>query len=117
MLLNEDERALLRARGVIVFEKCDACGNPITQSFVWKFAGKPETYCSQVCRDGVARTPGKCEYCGASLEGKRRGTRFCGSKCRMRFIRSHPDGRDVANPAQVEETPNIGNSDLAVSSS
>ena len=87
MLLNETERVVLRERGIVVFEKCDRCGKPILESFTWTFAGKPEVYCSQLCRDGVARTPGKCQYCRSSLDGKRRGTRFCNAKCRMRFVR------------------------------
>ena len=90
MLLTEAERALLRERRIVVFEKCDTCRKPILESFTWTFAGKPEVYCSQLCRDGVARTPGKCEWCGASLEEKKRGTKFCAKKCRMRFIRANP---------------------------
>ena len=113
MLLNEAERALLRERGIVVFEKCDTCGKPLMESFCWKFAGKPEVYCSQVCRNGVPRTPGKCAWCQAPLEGKRRSAQFCGKKCRMRHVRANT--APVADLQQGKDSSNIGNGALVES--
>ena len=105
MLLTEEERGeLSRRHGVWVSEACDKCGKPILDSVTWTRRGKPEVFCSQVCRDGVAHTPGECELCGTVLDGKRRGTRFCGSKCRKRFVR---------DPHKVGDGRNIADTDLA----
>jgi hypothetical protein len=46
--------------------------------------GDPGVWCSRLCRDGVEHEAGACQACGVSLDGKRRGTRFCSDVCRMR---------------------------------
>ena len=45
-----------------------------------------------------------CRYCGASLEGRREGTRFCDSTCRSAaWHRRHPErGHRGETPASVE---------------
>lgn len=106
-LTEEQSRDLLRRHGVWIKERCDRCGKAILKSYTWTRQGQPEVYCLQVFRDGVARTPGKCDYCGAVLEGKRRWTRFCGERCRKRFVR---------DPQRVQDSPNIADSGLVESS-
>jgi hypothetical protein len=43
-----------------------------------------------------------CLECGDSLDGKRQGSRFCSSKCRKRFSRSHN------NPANAKKDRDHG---------
>ena len=83
MKLTASELFYVRSQGLYVTEKCDACGKLLNQTFRYTIAGEPEVYCSAGCRDlaffGDTReakkrsTPGKCVYCGATFEGKRRG--------------------------------------------
>ncbi len=103
MQLNEAERSLLAQHGIYVFEKCDNCHKPITNSLTWKLRNRKEIYCSQYCRDGVKRIAGNCQGCGLSLSGRRRGIRFCGPSCRMRFVRDSRKsgiGQNNANTPQ-----------------
>jgi hypothetical protein len=98
MKLTAAELACLRSQGVYIIEKCDGCGTLLNQTFRYTRAGKPEAYCSAACRDLVffgdrreARkhsTPGKCVYCGATLEGKRRGALYCDEVCKKRVART-----------------------------
>jgi len=83
MKLIAAELAYVRAHALCITEKCHGCGKLMNQPFRYTIAGNPEAYCSAACRDLVffgdrreARkhsTPGKCVYCGATLDGKRRG--------------------------------------------
>ena len=45
-----------------------------------------------------------CEFCGASLEGRREGTRFCDVSCRSAaWHHRHPErGRHGETPTEVE---------------
>src|ERR1022692_2919377 len=100
MKLTALELAYVRARGLYITEKCDACGKLLNQTVRYAITGKPEIYCSAVCRDLVffgdqhevikRATPGKCAYCGATLEkeAKRRDALYCGGKCKKRAARA-----------------------------
>lgn len=69
--------------GVCANEACDKCGKVLAE-VRWTRRDMPETYCSQLCRDGVERAKGRCDACGVDLAGKRRGARWCSDVCRMR---------------------------------
>jgi hypothetical protein len=94
MRLSLRELASVRTYGLYLFEKCDGCGKLLNQTFRHTIAGKSEVYCTATCRDLVffgnckeptkRSTPGKCVYCRASLEGKRRGRRYCDEICKKR---------------------------------
>jgi len=128
MKLTAAELALVRAQGLYITEKCDACGKLLNQTFRYTIAGKPQVYCSAVCRDLTFfgdpqeakkhSTPGKCLYCGGTLEGKRRGALYCDEKCKKRAARTgraqstaEPQitgtlpqlNQRVANPKTVEQ--------------
>ena|SRR6516162_1542327 len=100
MKLTTLELACVRSRGFYVTEKCDACGKLLNQTVHYTIAGTPEVFCSAACRDLLFfrdhkeaikhSTPGKCAFCGSSLQGRKRGTLFCDDVCRMRYSR----GRD-----------------------
>lgn len=84
MRLTETQSCeLLAKHGVYVTEACGACGKILGHvRFTW-FGQKGE-WCSRICRDGVEHTIGKCRGCGTELAGKRKGSLFCNSTCRMR---------------------------------
>ena len=42
-----------------------------------------------------------CEACGASLEGRRRGARFCSSSCRTRAFKSRAKGPSTPEPQET----------------
>jgi len=121
MKLTTSELAYVRSQGLYITEKCDHCGKLLNQTVRYTIAGKPEVYCSARCRDlvffGDSReakkrsTPGKCVYCGATLEGKKRGSIFCDDVCRMR----HSRVREGKGTRRVEEsrTPTQSNQLLA----
>jgi hypothetical protein len=83
MKLTSAELVSVRAQGLFLTQKCDGCGKALNQTFRYTIAGRPEAFCSALCRDNAffadrreARKhskPGKCVYCRATLEGKRRG--------------------------------------------
>ena len=78
MKLTPTELGYVRSHGLYVTEKCDACGKLLNQTVRYTITGRPEVYCSSICRDLVFfgdRTqaikhskPGKCAY---SDEGDR----------------------------------------------
>jgi len=121
MKLTSIELACLRAQGLYVTEKCDGCGKLLNQSVRYTITGKPEVYCSAVCRDLAffrdrreARkhsTPGRCTYCGATLKGKRRGARYCDEIRKKRAARAER-GRSTAQP-QITGTPTQLNQQVA----
>jgi len=109
MKLTAAELAYVRAQGLHITDKCDGCGKLLTQTLRYTIAGNTGAYCSAACRDLVffgdrreARkhsNPGRCVYCGAILEGKRRGALYCDEVCKKRAART---GR-----AQSTEEPQI----------
>jgi hypothetical protein len=82
-LTAEQEARAFAAYGVCGNEACDRCGKVLAE-VRWTRRDMPETYCSQLCRDGVERTKGRCDGCGVDLAGKRRGARWCSDSYRMR---------------------------------
>ena len=121
MKLTTAELTYVRSQGLYVTEKCDGCGRLLNQTFRYTIAGKPEAYCSAACRDLVffgdrreARkhsTPGKCAYCGATLEGKRRGALYCDEVCKKRLAKTRMV-QSTAEP-QVTGTPSLSNQRVA----
>ena len=121
MELTSAEVAYVRSQGLYITEKCDGCGKLLNQTVRYTITGKPEVYCSARCRDLVffgdpreakkRSTPGKCMYCGGSLEGKRRGALHCDETRKKRAARS---GRahSTAEP-QIAGTPTQSNQLLA----
>ena len=53
MKLTARELAYVRSQGLYITEKCDACGKLLNRSFRYTITGKPEVYCTGVCRDLV----------------------------------------------------------------
>lgn len=98
MNLTDSETSYLRSLGLFIREKCDGCRKALNQTCRYTITGKPEVYCSALCRDTVLfgcvetakrhNTPGRCAFCGATLKGKRRGAIYCGEACRKRDSRS-----------------------------
>jgi hypothetical protein len=82
-LTVEQQAAVFAAYGIWVNEACDRCTRLLAEV---RYTRKdmPETYCSRLCRDGVARLKGRCDGCGVDLTGKRRGARWCSHTCQMR---------------------------------
>jgi hypothetical protein len=107
MKLTATELLCVRTQGLYLTDKCDGCGKLLNQAVRYTIAGKPEVYCSAGCRDltffgdtGEAKkrsTPGKCVYCGASLDGKRRGALYCDEICKKRAARAGRS-RSTAEP-------------------
>lgn len=121
MKLTTAELAFVRSLGLFIRQKCGGCGKLLNQSFRYTISGKAEIYCSAACRDRVffgdrweaqkRSTPGKCVYCGASLQGKRPGALYCDAVCRMRA-----DRRAKAQLAREDEksrTPTQPNQGVA----
>lgn len=117
MMLSAPEFAYVRSQGLYITEKCDGCGKLLNQTFMYTISGKPEVYCSAVCRDTAffgdrheakkCFTPGKCVYCGGSLEGKRRGALYCDEVCKKRMARKEK-GNSMAE-AELSGTPSQSN--------
>jgi len=82
-LTAEQQATGLGEHGVCANEACDKCGRVLAE-VRWTRRDLPETFCSQLCRDGVERGFGRCNGCGVDLAGKRRGARWCSDTCRMR---------------------------------
>lgn len=82
-LTVEQQAKAFAAYGVCVNEVCDRCGKVLAE-VRWTRRDMRETYCSQLCRDGVERSISRCDGCGVDLAGKRRGARWCSDTCRMR---------------------------------
>ena len=108
MKLTAAELAHVRSEGLFITEKCDGCGALLNQTCRYTITGKPETYCSPLCRDAVffgdrldaekRARPGKCVNCGGSLSGKKRGALYCDDACRKACGRKIPVSRDAATP-------------------
>jgi hypothetical protein len=120
MKLTSAELAYVRSQGLYITDKCDGCGKVLNQTVRWTITGKPEVYCSAKCRDLVffeerreARkrvNSGKCGYCGASLQGKRRGAFYCDHLCQIRAHR-RSNGAMTGKP-QITVTPTQQNQQL-----
>ena len=83
LLTVQQSYVLLATHCVFARECCDRCGQLLGAV---RFARKNDSgvWCSRECRDGArAHVLGKCQGCGASLGGKRRGTKWCGDYCRL----------------------------------
>ena len=97
--------AYVRSQAIYVTERCDGCGMLLNQSYRYTLFGRPEVFCSALCRDSrffadqneakKHSTPGKCVYCGALLKDKRRGSIYCEEKCRKAFGRRGPMKRNT----------------------
>ena len=98
-LTETQSRALLAKHGVYVTEACDTCGQILGPIRFTRYGQKGE-WCSRFCRDGVEHKAGVCRGCGASLEGKKKGTSYCDRTCRMRAVRA-----GVQNHEKIVNTP------------
>ncbi len=114
MKLTPAELAYVRAHDFYVTEKCDGCKKLLNQTVHYAIAGRPEVYCSAGCRDLAffgdtpeakkRSTPAKCVYCGATLEGKRRGALYCDEICKKRVARTGR-AQSTAEPQITGTTP------------
>jgi hypothetical protein len=106
MNLTAAEVVAVRALGLFLIEKCNGCGRALNQTFRYTIAGRPEVFCSALCRDtaffadrGEARkhsTPGKCAYSRtARVASKGSGA---GPSTVTRLARSERQERDGLNP-------------------
>jgi len=87
-LTREQTEKICREHGSWVNEACDKCG-AILGPVRYTRRGEEGEWCSRECRDGdKAITPGRCCGCGASLQGKRRGAKWCSDTCRDRVNHS-----------------------------
>jgi hypothetical protein len=121
MKLTAAELAYIRSQGLYITEKCDGCGKLLNQTVRYTIARKQEVYCSAVCRDIAffgdmheakrRSTPGKCAYCGGSLEGKNRGALYCDDVCRVRHSRARKRAR--SRRAEKSRTPTEQNQQFA----
>jgi len=123
MMLSALELAYVRSHGLFLTQKCDRCLKLLNQSVHYTVAGRREVYCSAVCRDSVyygdrheamkRATPGKCAYCGATLEKgeKRSDALYCGGKCKKRAARAGK-AHSTAEP-QIAGTPTQLNHSVA----
>jgi len=118
MKLTAAELAFVRSQDLYITEKCDGCGKLLNQTFRCTITGKPEVYCTAECRDlvffGDPReakkhfTPGKCVYCAATLEGKRRGALYCDETCKKLAARKEmaqltAEPRITGTPPQLNQ--------------
>ena len=105
MKLTTAELASVRAQGLYITEKCDGCGKLLNQTFRYMIAGKPEVYCSAVCRDWVyfgdryetrtqapsagkpAGTLRKRQQCDQEFTDGRGKGLYCSGRCRLRAYR------------------------------
>jgi len=120
MKLTPAELAYVRSQGLYITDKCDGCGKVLNQTVRWTITGQPEVYCSAECRDLVffeegreARkrvNSGKCGYCGASLQGKRRDALYCDHLCQIRADRRSNGA--MTGKLQIAVTPTQWNEQL-----
>ena len=99
MRLVAPELAYVRSCGLYITQKCDGCGRLLNQNVHYTITGRSEVFCSSPCRDNAffadrhevmkRATPGKCTYCGGSLESKKRGSIFCDDVCRKALSRKN----------------------------
>ena len=93
-LTTRQSYELLEKHGSYITEICDACGKGIGP-ICFKCKDSKGVWCSRQCRDGEnAHTPGTCKGCGASVRGKKRGTKWCSDTCRDRDNHNVLDGHN-----------------------
>ena len=119
MKLNATELASVRVLGLFLTEKCDGCGKALNQTFRYTITGRPGVFCSALCRDNAffddrreARkhsTPGKCAYCRATLEGKRRGALYCDEICKKRAARTGSTAEPKITGTPTQSNQGLGN--------
>src|ERR1022692_797760 len=113
MRLSPRELEYVRTHGLYLFEKCDGCGKLLNQNVQYTITGRREVFCSSPCRDNAffadrrevmkRATPGRCAYCGGSLEGKKRGSIYCDDLCRKAHSRKHQ--RITTREVEKSRTP------------
>jgi hypothetical protein len=75
---------VFREYGCWLTSACNKCGK-VLAAVRYTLKGQPGEWCSHLCRDGVdSKASGLCQSCRGSLNGKRKGTRFCSDACRKR---------------------------------
>ena len=119
MKLNSAELASVRAMGLFLTEKCDGCGMALNQTFRYTITARPEAFCSALCRDSAFfadrreaqkhSTPGKCVYCKANLEGKRRGALYCDETCKKRAGRIGKTAEPKITGTPTQSNQRLGN--------
>jgi hypothetical protein len=82
-LSPEQSRKIFLEYGCWLTSACDKCGK-LLGSVRYTCKGQESEWCSALCRDGEERQLGVCRGCGASLNGKRKGARWCDDSCRKR---------------------------------
>jgi hypothetical protein len=86
MKLTAAELASVRAQGLYVTEKCNDCGRLLNRTVRYTITGRPEAYCSAVCRGAVffgdrytakkRSSPGRCGSAVACSTGRKEGRSF-----------------------------------------
>ena len=136
MKLTAAELASVRAQGLYITEKCDGYGKLLIQTFRHTIAGKPEVYCSAVCRDRVyfgdryetktqapsagkpVATLQKCQQCDQEFtDGRRkalsaRGLRPRGPRFPLRVANVRECGNALALAPSASNSSNALNSHL-----
>jgi hypothetical protein len=108
-LTPDRSRKILRQYGCWLTSACDKCGKALG-STRYTIKGQKGEWCSFLCRDGAERKAlGLCQSCRGSLNGKRKGTRFCSDTCRKRDAKqnglTHPNYRGMAAHSKELKTP------------
>ncbi len=108
LLTIEQSYQLLDQHGCFAREVCDRCG-AILGPVRFTRRGETGVWCSRECRDGAeVHAPGTCKGCGASLEGLRRGTKFCSDVCRVREHRKSQPGQISRNAPHKTQGLQVG---------
>jgi hypothetical protein len=103
-LTEAQSRELLAKHSVYATEVCDKCGKILGHVRFTRFSQKGE-WCSRLCRDGVEHKAGACRGCGASLEGKKKGSIYCDRTCRMRVMRAEVQNHEKIVNMLIQNTP------------
>ncbi len=113
MKLTAEELAYVRARGLYITEKCDACKKLLNQTVRYTTSGRPEVWCSAACQDtamGWDKARAKksapafhlrvCERCGKRFKAKHEDARFCSQRCQKyaRRFADNPVVRETVQP-------------------
>jgi hypothetical protein len=103
MRLTEAEFQAVRAQGLYITDKCDACGWILNQSYRYTILDKPEVYCTANCRDEVflgakAQRVRDGERCFRCHQWKAAGSLYC-AKCRPH---ADPRGQDKVAAADLK---------------
>lgn len=119
MNLTPTELAFIRHLGLYISEKCDGCGKLLNQTVRYTIAGRPEAYCSSLCRDRLffgekyrarkakSDAGSRCAFCGSAIHGRRGDSVFCSSRCKQanwRAARKTQESATIRNTAPVLST-------------